>query len=161
MNVEYINPFIEATKTVIKDTTGYDSNVGKVFLRDSSSFSTSEVVVVIGLTGDMVGQVFISMDRKNVLNISSAMVKAISGQEFTEIDPMCISAVSELSNMILGNATTMLFKRGLLINISPPSIISGKNLFISNKLKTLCIPINITNESTIEINVSTEEISKA
>ena len=35
MNVEHINPFIEASQTVLKQITGIDAKLGKIFIKDS------------------------------------------------------------------------------------------------------------------------------
>jgi len=36
MNVEYINPFIEASQTVLKQTANIDAKLGKVFFENFS-----------------------------------------------------------------------------------------------------------------------------
>lgn len=156
MNVEYVNSFIEAAKVVLKNTTNYDTNLGRVYLRNSS-FKTDEIVIVVGVTGNMKGQVMLCMNKSTMLNISSAMMKNLSGQEITEVCDLSASAISELCNMILGNSATYLFEKGLEINISPPSIFSGMGIEISNKYKTLCIPIQLNDGSVFEINISAEE----
>lgn len=158
MNVEYINPFIEATRTVLKNTTNFDANLSKVYLRDPS-FKTDEMVIVVGITGSIKGQVLLCMNRQAMLNISSAMMKVMSGQEITEFSSLSVSAISELSNMILGNTATILYKKGLEINISTPSILFGKSIEISTKHKTVCIPLSLSNGDTFEINVSAENMN--
>lgn len=156
MNVEYINPFIEASRSVLKDIIDYNVQLGKVYVRNSS-FSADEILIIIGLTGKMRGQVMISMSKSTMLDIASKMMLKMIGQGVDEINELAISAISELSNMILGNASTILSKKGICIDISPPSMLIGKAMEISSKDKTICIPLTVNNDGLIEINVSTEE----
>jgi chemotaxis protein CheX len=46
MNIEYINPFIEASQTVLKQIAGIDAKMGKVFLKESPYRSDSIIVMV-------------------------------------------------------------------------------------------------------------------
>jgi len=44
---------------------------------------------------------------------------------------MSKSALSELTNMILGNTATLLYNRGVGVEITPPSFLMGENMQIS------------------------------
>ena len=56
MNVEYINPFIEASQSVIVMMTGVKPELGKVYLR-RTPFPSENIAVIVGLTGRIRGQV--------------------------------------------------------------------------------------------------------
>jgi len=154
MNVEYINPFIEASQTVLKQTANIDAKLGKVFLK-TSPYKSDCVVIIVGLTGKMRGQAVFTMTRSIAIYIASAMM---GGLPITELDEMAKSAISELSNMILGNAATILYKKGIGIEITPPTLLMGDNLQIStNKMRTICIPLIFNDEQQIEIDISVVE----
>lgn len=154
MNVEYINPFVEASAGVIKTLTGYELVIGKVFLKESP-FVTEEVAVIVGITGKIRGQVIFSIKRSVACDIVSKMM---FGAPVTELDEMSKSALSELGNMIMGNTATIFSQKGLEIDITPPTILVGNDMqFSANKVTIICIPFILENETAIELHVSFAE----
>jgi chemotaxis protein CheX len=153
MNVEYINPFIEASQSVLMMMIGSKPELGKVFLR-SVPFQSDNIAVIVGLTGKIRGQVVISMSQQTAFRIASSMM---GGIEITELDDISKSAISELGNMIMGNTATILASRGVGIEITPPSLLVGEKITIApSHMKTICVPLLIF-DSKIEIDVSLEE----
>ncbi|HHW49312.1 MAG TPA: chemotaxis protein CheX [Clostridiaceae bacterium] len=153
MNVEYINPFIEASQTVLKQIAGLNVKLGKVYLKNSP-YKSDSIVIIVGLTGKMRGQAIFSMSKSVAMDIASNMM---GGIPVTELDEMSRSAVSEMANMILGNAATILFNRGISIEITPPSLLMGENMQVSSdRLKIICIPLILDNGNVVEIDISVE-----
>jgi chemotaxis protein CheX len=153
MNIEYINPFIEASQTVLKQITQLDAKLGKVYLKNSP-YQSEDILIMVGLTGKMRGQAVFSIDRSFALKIASIMMM---GMPVTEFDEMSKSALSELANMIMGNAATILYNRGINIDITPPSLLVGENMQITtNKMKTVCIPLEFNETEKIDLDISTE-----
>ena len=66
---------------------------------------------------------------KPCFKIASAMMM---GMKITELDEMSKSAIAESANMILGNAATILYNKGIKIEITPPSLMTGENIQISH-----------------------------
>ncbi len=156
MNVEYINPFIEASQSVLMMMTGKKPSLGQVYLR-KSPFKGDNVAVIVGLTGRIRGQVIISLSKDSALSIASAMMGGMPVVEFDEISK---SAIAELANMIMGNAATLLSSRGIGIEITPPSLLMGENLIISQlNMKTVCVPLELDGGSLLDIDVALEEKS--
>jgi chemotaxis protein CheX len=156
MNIEYINPFIEASQTVLKQVTNIDAKLGKVYLR-SSPYKGESILIIVGITGKMRGQAIFTMTKTSALKIASAMMYGMHVDELNEISK---SALSELTNMILGNTATLLYNKGIGIEITPPSLLLGENLQISpSKMKTICVPLYLTEEQTeaLEIDISVED----
>lgn len=154
MNVEYINPFIEASQVVLKQIAGINATLGKIYLKDSP-YRSDSVVIIVGLTGSIRGQAIFSMSKAVAMEIASSMM---GGMPVTELDEISRSAVSELTNMILGNAATLLYNRGIGVEITPPSLVMGENMQISsNKMKTITIPLVINEQgASMEIDISVE-----
>jgi chemotaxis protein CheX len=153
MNIEYINPFIEASQTVLKQIANIDAKLGKVYLK-TSPYKSEDVIIMVGLTGKIRGQAIFSMTKKLAMSIASSMM---FGMPVTEFDEISKSAISELTNMILGNTATLLYNRGTSIEITPPSLLMGQNLQISpNKMKTVCIPLMLNDTDVIELDISVE-----
>lgn len=154
MNIEYINPFIEASQTVLKQIANIDAKLGKVYLK-TSPYSSEDVIILVGLTGKIRGQAIFSMSRKLAMTIASAMM---FGMPVVEFDEIAKSAISEMTNMILGNTATLLYNRGTSIEITPPSLLMGENLQISSsKMKTICVPLLLNDEDVIALDISVEE----
>lgn len=154
MNIEYINPFIEASQTVLKQIAGIDAKLGKVYLKESP-YRSNSIVIIVGLTGQIRGQAMFSMTMDVGLSIASSMM---GGMPVPELDEISKSALSELTNMILGNTATILYNKGLNIDITPPTCLFGENLQISHsKLKTVCIPLMLMDGKAFEIDLAVEE----
>jgi chemotaxis protein CheX len=154
MNIEYINPFIEASQTVLLQVAAIDAKLGKVFLKDSP-YHSDTIAIIVGLTGKMRGQVVFSMNTRVAMSIASCMMM---GMPVNELDEISKSAISELTNMILGNTATILYNKGIGIEITPPSFIMGDNLQIStNKMKTVCIPLYLGDERQLDIDITIED----
>jgi chemotaxis protein CheX len=154
MNVEYINPFIEASQTVLKQIGGIEAKLGKVYMK-SSPYTSDNVLVIVGLTGKMRGQTIFSMSLTAAMSIASTMM---GGYPVTELDEITKSAISELTNMILGNTATILYNRGIGIEITPPSLLLGQNIQISSsKIKTVCIPLELSIGHLLEIDLAVED----
>ena len=154
MNIEYINPFIEASQTVLSQVAAIDAKLGKVHLKDSP-YAGDTVAIIVGLTGSIRGQVVFSMSVQVALSIASSMMM---GMPVSELDEISKSAISEMTNMILGNTATILYNKGIGIEITPPSFVMGDNLQIStNKMKTICIPLLLGDNRTLDIDISVAE----
>lgn len=151
VNVEYINPFIEASCLVLKTIANVDTTLGKAYLK-TSPYSSDTIAVVIGLLGDIKGQVILSMNHGVACKIASYMMM---GMPVNQLDEVTKSAVAEAANMILGNAATLLFKKNVKIDITPPALFSGDDMQVSTpKMKTICVPLNISPGELIEMGIS-------
>lgn len=156
MNVEYINPFIEASQSVLMMMTGNKPELGQVYIR-KSPFQSDNIAVIVGLTGKIRGQVVLSFSHKSALAVVSGMM---GGMTVTVLDEISKSAISELANMIMGNTATLLASRGVGIEITPPSLLMGEKLLITPaNMKTICIPLKIGGDNFIDIDVSLEDKS--
>jgi len=127
---------------------------GKVFIKNST-FASDNVVIIIGIAGEIKGQVFFSMNNITACNIASTMM---FGTEVKELDDMAKSAIAELGNMIMGNVSTEFFNNGIKIDITPPTVLVGKDMALSTRgLKTICIPLLLEKLGKIEIDVALTE----
>ncbi len=133
MKAEYINPFLKATKNVIMQMTNIEMTLTKTEIKQDLIMN-KEVGIFLGITGDLQGNVFFHLDEIFAKEIASKMMGGIDVKEFNELTK---SAVSELSNIIMGNVCTLFSQQEILINISPPTLITGSNVDISVTYKPL------------------------
>lgn len=154
VKVEYINPFIAAAQTVMKDFCHVEAKIGKPYL-SQATYEGNSIMIIIGITGDLRGQVLINMGVDIACDITSHMMM---GMPVPELSDMARSAISELGNMIIGNSATIFSNQNISLDITPPSICEGENLQISvSDARTICIPLVYGEGKAIEINVAIKE----
>lgn len=152
MRVEFINPFVQAAFSVLKSLIGADASRGELSLK-GKGFLSPEVTITAGVVGMVEGTVFYGMAEKTALAIAGQMM---GGMEIAEFDELAKSAVSELANMITGNAATGLSEAGFECDITPPTVVEGREVKVTTVERTLCIPVD-TDHGAIEIIVGLQE----
>ena len=123
---------------------------GKLSLKNKDLVS-SGVIMIVGIVGGIKGNVAYSLDIESAKKIASKMMMGMPVNDFGEIEK---SALSELSNMLTASAVSMFDSKGVLIDISTPTLLQGEN--ISLKIgpgQILCIEL-FADEIPIEINIA-------
>ncbi|HEY3374528.1 MAG TPA: chemotaxis protein CheX [Candidatus Aquicultor sp.] len=126
LKVEFVNPFLEAAMEVFVTETDLDLEKGPLSVQ-KSSITSQEVSVLIGITGQIHGQVIYGMSSKTAKKVASKMI----GQPVALMDELAQSAISELGNMITGLATVKFSESYKNLAITPPTLIVGNNVMIS------------------------------
>lgn len=154
MNAEHINPFVSVSCDILKQVCNIDANRGQIYIK-KSPIQSERVTILVGLTGEIKGQVFFSMEERVACSIASAMMM---GMPVPKLDEMSKSAIAELGNMILGNTATVFSNNGINIDITTPTVIVGSDISITTKAsQTICIPIEFSQGQKIEIDISVQE----
>ena len=96
----------------------------------------------------MRGQVFLGMDTSTACDIASRMMM---GMPVETLDDMANSAISELGNMIMGNAATIFANQKILIDITPPTLCRGSLKISTPNTQNICIPL--VSEEGIQIDM--------
>lgn len=149
MNVEYIRPFALATVRVLEAELGVKASRGELSIH-RGNFTTQEVTVLIGITGDVEGSVLFGTDRATV----NRMVTAMIGEEHEVFDETSQSAIAELSNVISGHALMVFEEDGIHCTITPPNVLIGEGIQLSSPgIPRLIIPFN-TEMGSVEVAVS-------
>ena len=117
LNAEHINPFLIAATKILKDMCFIDAQIGKPYMKNTI-FAEDTVVIMIGVAGEMHGQVMITFSHEVACDIASKMCM----MPITEMDDLSRSAICELGNMIMGNTATVFSTKGIGIDITPPSL---------------------------------------
>lgn len=149
MNADYINFFLIAASRVLKDMVGLTTQVGKPYLKDTV-FDKDSLIVMLGVTGEMTGQVILDFNQSCALDLASKMCN----MQFDELSELGESAICELCNMILGNTATVFSTKGYEIDITPPVVYRGGMTIKNNSVKNICIPLYYETDKKIEINVA-------
>ncbi|MCI5830689.1 MAG: chemotaxis protein CheX [Treponema sp.] len=158
MRVEYINPFVETSYRVLKEVLeGADVKRGDLYLK-STAMPVMGVAALVGLAGDVEGRVLFDMSFETALNIASKM----NGEKMTTFDDMAKATISELANIITGQAVTKLHELGFKFDLTPPALFAGENMEIAalggttESVEALIVPL-VTDCGKIEVNVAIRE----
>ena len=146
MKAEYINPFLESARMVIEQMIQIRPSTGQLTLKDIK-FVDHYMWIQIGLSGQMSGDIVFGLSETVAMRIISAMM---GGFVITEIDEMGKSAISELGNMISGNASTMLYNQGVHVDITPPRVVDLSGI---HARRALTVPLIIEGIGEMEIQV--------
>lgn len=121
MKAEHINPFILSVCKVVKDMCKIDLKIGKPSVRDVA-YSEDASIIRLGLVGNLTGTVILNIEHSAALGIVSKMMM----MPVTTIDEIGQSAISELGNMVAGNAATVFANNNIMIDITTPSYCLGE-----------------------------------
>lgn len=151
-SADYINPFLIAATKVLKDMVFVDAKVGKPYIK-KTNFEGESLLVMLGITGQLKGQVILHFQNTVALDIASKMCM----MPITVIDELSQSAVCELCNMILGNTATIFSTKGIIIDITPPTMCLGPVSFSNIYSTNICVPMIYDGNKVIEINVAIKD----
>lgn len=124
MKAELVNPFLNECQNIFSQVVGTELIYKGTTLK-TSPVSTKNVVVIIGITGDLRGSIAINFDDEFAKKIASNMM---GGVPVTELNELSKSAVSELGNMIMGRVSTVFSGKGITIDITPPCLMTGDGI---------------------------------
>ena len=65
-----------------------------------------------------------------------------------------LKALGELGNMMLGSVANELYQQGVMINISPPTVIVSESIGVTSPIPTLCVPMYIDDLGALDVHVS-------
>lgn len=150
INVECINPFLMATTSVLRDLCQFELKVGRPYVK-TNEFENNSILIMIGVTGEIRGQVIIALTFQKACEIASRMMM---GMPVTELNEISMSAIGELGNMIMGNSATILSTKGIGIDITPPTICRGNISITTSYAKNICIPFSVDGEVIIELDIA-------
>ncbi|MCG8333399.1 MAG: chemotaxis protein CheX [Proteobacteria bacterium] len=139
MKIEYIQPFINATRKVLSTMASLESKPLKPYLKEESNqIALGDISSVIELTGECNGSIGLSFETKCILKIASGML----GEVYEELDDEVADMVGELVNMISGDARRQLIKLGFSFSAGIPKISKGSDhkLVHSVSERTIVIP---------------------
>ena len=152
MRVEYINPFVEAAYNILSEVLAEDVKRGDLYLK-STSMPVMGVAAFVGLAGDVEGRVLFDMSMDTALKVASKM----NMEELTEFDELVKASITEVANMITGQAVTKLHDLGFKFDLTPPSLFTGEKMEISDhEVEALIVPM-LTEQGKIEVNVAVRE----
>lgn len=153
MKAEFANPFITAVVSTFQKEVGVKLNRNDLKIK-SSPVPSKPISIIIGVTGAVRGQVVYSMDDSMAYAITKAM---LPGKLPAELKKLTNSAVSEMANIITGQASILLAGDKLKIDITPPAVFVGAGIsmdFLS--IQTICLTF-LSEVGSMELNIAMTE----
>ena len=113
-------------------------------------YEQKELSVLIGLVGGVKGRLIIDTTTDVISTIGQAMFgMSIEGE-------MVESFTGELGNMVAGNLCTVLEKDGLILDISPPTVMVGTAKFYGFK-QAFKLPVRLEDGSMLHVLLTIDE----
>jgi len=114
---DFVHPFFKATQEVFRLMLDLDIQKSSGEAQANETLDKA-VYVSIGIVGDLEGTIHYCFPESMTLE----MVRILSGMEMAELDDFVASALSEIVNIISGNAVTDLFENHYTCDILPPAV---------------------------------------
>jgi chemotaxis protein CheX len=137
VDVEFINPFIIATRTVLETQAQTPLSPGKAYLRKPTERIPMEIAGVLGLScAEFKGSISICFRAEVFLKIYENMV----GEKHEQISSEIQDAAGELLNIIFGQAKTVLNdQKGYTLEKSLPTVLVGERLNLHHQSRNPAI----------------------
>ena len=122
MEAQFSNYFIDAWYTILESFSSRQIMSADI-KPPQEALIDRDILVLMGLIGDINGQICMSMDADTGKSLASEM---LGGLEITDVDELVTSAVGEMCNMIMGNVCANISLINTNVDITPPTVLAGQ-----------------------------------
>lgn len=150
MDVKMVNPFIDAVFDVMPQLGFQKAERVGLKVKDSN-LANDGVMVLIGITGAVKGNVVYNLDMEDAKKTASTMMM---GMPVAELDDMAQSAISELGNMLAANASIKIANAGIEMHISPPTLLYGREASLKVPVEKVLAVDMLVDSIPLEINIA-------
>jgi chemotaxis protein CheX len=121
MNREYADAFLNSFQNVMPQLGIEEIRLNNI--QDiGKQIHTPEIVCIIGIIGDLRGNVIFAVSTIAAMKIAGTMM---GGMELDAFDEIAQSAISELGNMLAATACTALSDFNIKVDVSTPTLMTG------------------------------------
>jgi len=153
MRAEYANIFISSAVHVFQKELNINMT-RQSLVKKNAPVPGLPVCIVLGITGNIRGQIVYSIDRSFAQDITHAM---LPNKLPHELRKYVNSAVGEIGNMITGQASIAMAGQDKIIQLTPPAVLTGKDMYF-DFLQMPTISLRLISEMGIlEINLAIME----
>lgn len=138
MNVQFINPFLEAMVNVMSTMARMQPIIGKPVLKEGE-VAKGEITGFMEMSGPEARGSFAITFTKPVI---AELVKRMLGENVPNQEEMERDMAGEMANMVVGGAKNAFAEKGYKFDMSIPDILYGKDHTIHHKYKgtTILLP---------------------
>lgn len=149
MRYDCIDPFVSSTIRVLDSVIQSDIARGTLALLKKKDIF-GDIIIVIRMKGDTDGTIMVTMETSTALKVCSTM----NGMEFDSLTAFGVDSISELANMIAGNAISALNDIGFDFRVTPPVVIIKEDVHdLTDDAEIFQIPL-FTELGEITVNVA-------
>jgi chemotaxis protein CheX len=151
MRLEYIEPFVVSTMRVMGSVMAAPVTRGEVLLAEDGP-AWDDLIITVPLAGDSEGKVELCMNRAT----AASLVARLTGIPEAALTPYGLDSLSELANMIAGNAVSALNEEGFDFILAPPRAAPEAGGDIGTGLEAVRIPLaTILGDVTVRVTLKT------
>jgi len=139
-NVQIAKAFIAAANNILSTMANITPTVGTPFVKKDHT-ALGEFSAIIGVTGEHKGSICVTFTREGAISVVQAML----GDDIEDIEGDAVDTVGEIANMVSGQARAALAEKGVVLQGSTPTIITGEQHRITHMSKSpvICIPFTM------------------
>jgi len=126
MDVRIINSILKSTVKIFTEAVNMKIEFEKPQIAKELA-KGYDLVTLVGFNGSLSGNLVYAFDTQVALSV----VQKMMGMPYNQLDELAMSAIGELANMISGNIATNMEQIGKPIDITPPSVILGKEIRVN------------------------------
>jgi len=153
MRAEYANVFITSAVEVFRKEVGIQLS-RKELVRKNAPVPGFPISIILGITGAVKGQIVYSMGEEFAFHVAKAM---LPNKLPADLRKLMNSAVSEIANIITGQASIVLAGENDMINLTPPVVVMANDLRVDFlDLPTIALSL-ISEIGIFEINIALTE----
>ncbi|WP_078555327.1 chemotaxis protein CheX [Bacillus alkalicellulosilyticus] len=153
MEAKHVNAITRATKNILTSHLGLDVKLLNPFVQ-KNVIPSNNVAVILGINGQLEGQLICTMDETTAISIISTMM---GGMPVEAIDDMGWSAIQEFGNWVGGTMATELSLDNTIIDVTPPVVNNGSSTFRSaSSFITLPLESSI---GKIDVHITIKKVS--
>jgi chemotaxis protein CheX len=119
MRMDLIQPFIGSLDAVLAETMRAPAKIVDLTMEEEG-YRRKGTAASVTFKGQIEGRVILDMEPRAAAQIASY----ISGADVDSSEPIVPETVSELANMVIGNAVTQLNDRGFQFKVFPPEVLT-------------------------------------
>lgn len=154
MEAKYINAVCRAAEEIFNNHFELQTELKSPFA-GKYAVESNKISVIIGVNGQLDGQIITSFDVQTAKNIVGLMM---GSEEEVDMDDMAWSAIQEFGNWIAGRTATELSQVGAVCDVTTPIVNEGDSKFRSANI-FFTVPLE-TKIGDFQINVSLKEAMK-
>lgn len=155
MDLRLIEPFIKSTKNMIKEMTKIDVDIIGEPYADEGDMESFGVASIINFAGKMRGRFLIDITPE----LANEMVYSMLEEKLNSKDRLYVSTISEINNIISGDANTVLNNTySLGLRLAPPIVFTGKNIIIAASRINSASILGNTKYGKIKLNIGFQEV---
>lgn len=129
MSMQLSNPFINSVKDIMMKMADIDVTVTGTVISGNEEIVSYGVTSIVACVGKIKGRLLLDMEQSLAVTIAQNVtgVCYASAKEY-----MVLATISELNNIIAGDAITVINNQfSLGLRLAPPVVLTGKDVIIS------------------------------